>query len=157
LFSGPANRGAGAEKSSFELLLVVFDVCHFEGTVPFHVEGDLRMNWEDRRDGGSGKPQPLCQRIGKVMVVENIQAADEEARPSIIEVDFDGAVFHRDHPEYIVTIDVHIIVVNLINEFGRSYRTGIEVKSNKSKRTSVLVAVRTDESALAETHIRLEG
>jgi hypothetical protein len=47
--------------------------------------------------------------------------------------------------------------VNLISEFGRSYRTGVEVKSNKSKRTSVLVAVRTDESALAETHIRLEG
>jgi hypothetical protein len=91
------------------------------------------------------------------MVVENIQAADEEARPRIIEVNFDRTVFHRDHPKYVFTVDVHVVVVNLVSGLGRSHRTGVEIKSNKGKRTSVLVAVRTDESALTETHIRLEG
>ena len=91
------------------------------------------------------------------MVVENIQATDDEVRPRIIEVNFDRAVLHRDHPKYVVTVDVHVVVVNLVSEVGRSHRTGVKVKSNKSERSLVLVAVRTDESALTETHIRLEG
>src|SRR5215472_17588680 len=51
---------------------------------------------------------------------------------------------------------MHVVVVNLQEQVGRSNRTGIHVKSNKGERASVLLAVRTDEFTLAETHIGLE-
>src|SRR5712692_676607 len=60
---------------------------------------------------------------------------------------------HRDHPEHIVSINMCVVVVNLV---GQSDRTGIQVKSNKGERASVLLAVRTDEFSLAEIHIGLE-
>jgi len=46
--------------------------------------------------------------------------------------------------------------MNLLEQAGRSNRTGIKVKSNKGEGASVLLAVRTDEFTLAETHIGLE-
>jgi hypothetical protein len=48
---------------------------------------------------------------------------------------------------------MHVVVVNLV---GQSNWTVIQVKSNKGERASVLLAVRADEFALAETHIGLE-
>src|SRR2546421_444677 len=76
--------------------------------------------------------------------------------PRIIEVNLDGVVSHWNHPKHVVPVYVHVVVVNLLGETGRSNRTGIHVKSNKGERASVLLAVRTDEFALTETHIGLE-
>src|SRR3989442_14261621 len=116
MLSGPGNRGSRAEESAFETLRVVFNLCRREGTLPFHVEGDRRAHWEDPRDGRSGNSQPLRQRVGKVVVVE---------------VNLDGLVLHRDHPEHVVPVNVRVVVVNLLSEVGRSNRTGEQVKSNK--------------------------
>jgi len=46
--------------------------------------------------------------------------------------------------------------MNLLEQAGRSNWTGIQIKSYKGEGASVLLAVRTDEFALAETHIGLE-
>jgi len=62
----------------------------------------------------------------------------------------------RNHPEYVAPVNMHIVVVNLLEQAGRSNRTGIDIQSNKGERTPVLLAVRTDELALAETHVGLE-
>ena len=71
----------------------------------------------------------------------------------VVKVDPDGAVPDGNHPEDVVAVDVHVVVVDLC---GQSNRTGVQVKSNEDERASVLPAVRTDEFALAETHIGLE-
>jgi len=51
---------------------------------------------------------------------------------------------------------MHVVVVNLLGQTGRSNRTGIHVKSNKGERAAVLAAIRTDELSLTETHVGLE-
>jgi len=60
-------------------------LCRLKGAVPFHVEGNLcadredtRDGWQARYDGRIRKPQPLRQRVGKVVVVEDIQATDDK-------------------------------------------------------------------------------
>lgn len=56
LLRGPVNRGSCAQERTFELLRTIFNLCHRDGAFPFHVEGDRRADWEDPRDGRSGKP-----------------------------------------------------------------------------------------------------
>lgn len=63
---------------------------------------------------------------------------------------------HPDHPKHVVPVNVHVVVVNLVSELGRSGRTGVQVKSNEGERASMLSVVRTDEFALTETHVSLE-
>ena len=82
----------------------------------------------------------MRQRVGKVVVVE---------------VNLDGLVLHRDHPEHVVPVNVRVVVVNLLSEVGRSNRTGVQVKSNKGERAFMQAAVRTDEFALTEPHVGL--
>ena len=91
------------------------------------------------------------------MIVEGWQTAHAQARPRFVEFDIHGFVRHPNHPEHVVRVDVHIVVVDLVREVGRSDRTGVDVKSNKGKRTLMVSAVRADELALAETHVRLES
>lgn len=50
---------------------------------------------------------------------------------------------------------MHVKIVDLFGEYGRSSRTGVDVKSNKGERPLVLMAVRTNKAALAEAHVRL--
>jgi hypothetical protein len=90
------------------------------------------------------------------VVVEDIQVTHEQVGPRTVKVDLDGMVPHRDHPKHIVSIDVHIIVVDLFKEAGRSNRTGIQVQSNKDESAPMPLAIRGDEFSLAETHVRLE-
>lgn len=129
---------------------------HRQCAVPFHVEGNFGPDGENSGDRRSGKAQPLRQGVGKVMVIEHIQAAHDQVGARAVEVNLDGIVPNRDHPEYVVSINVDVVVVNLLGEVGRSNRTGVEVKSNKSERASMLSAVHTNELALAETHVGLE-
>jgi hypothetical protein len=63
---------------------------------------------------------------------------------------------HRNHPEHVVPVNMHVVIVNLVCQLGRSNRTGVDVQSNKGERTSVRAAICADEFALAEAHVRLE-
>ncbi len=72
----------------------------------------------------------------------------------VVEVDSNGAVPDWNHPKDIVTVDVDVVVVDLCDQ---SNRTGIQVKSNEDERAAMGLAVRRDECALTETHVRLEG
>ena len=91
------------------------------------------------------------------MVIKEFESLYPQAGLSIAEVNLNGPVRHRCHPEDVIGINVRIEVVDLLGEYGRSCRTGIYVKSNEGKSPLVLVAVRADKLALAEAHIRLEG
>jgi len=78
-----------------------------------------------------------------------------QARFSLVEVNFESVLIHFDHPEYVVGIDVYVVVVNLLREVCRSNRTGVEVKSNEGEGTAVLDAVDVDKLALPKAHVRL--
>ena len=108
------------------------------------------MRWD-----GVGQPQALRQGIGEIMIIEDVQSLHFQACLPLVKVNLDGVVFHLDHPEHVVGVDMHVVVMNLLGEHCRSGRTGVQIKSNKGERTLVLLAVRTDELALAEAHVRL--
>ena len=91
------------------------------------------------------------------MVIKNFEVADTQARLAIIEIYIDCAVRYPNHPENVVRVDVHVEVVNLLGKVGRSDRTGVQVKSDKSESALVVPSIGADELALAETHVRLEG
>lgn len=138
------------------MLRAVFDLCRRHSAVPFHVEGNLRADREHPRDRRSDKPQPLGQRVGKIVIVENIEIAHQQPRMRTVEINLDRIVSHRDHPEHVVSIHMHVVIVDLLNQFGRSNRTGVQIKSNKGERALMLPAVGTDEPALAKSHVGLE-
>jgi hypothetical protein len=50
---------------------------------------------------------------------------------------------------------VHVVVVDLLGEFARSDRTGVQVKSDKGEREPIVAAVGADVLALTEPHVRL--
>lgn len=50
---------------------------------------------------------------------------------------------------------MHVVVVNLLREVGRSYWTGVQVKSNKGERAPMEKAIYAYELALTEPHVRL--
>src|SRR5207245_5776210 len=90
LLGRPANCSSRAEETAFEMLRAVYNLCHRQGAVPFHVKGNLRADREDPRDRRSGgEPQALCQRVGKVVVVEDIQATHAKTSPRGVEVNLD--------------------------------------------------------------------
>lgn len=91
------------------------------------------------------------------MIVVDIEAADAKARPTAIEINFDGIMVQFDHPENVVRVYVHVVVVDLLREVGRSSGTGKQVKSNKSERTFVNATVGTNELALRKSHVRAVG
>jgi hypothetical protein len=91
------------------------------------------------------------------MVAENVHARHPKAGPLAVKVNFDRIIPYRDHPEYVVPVDMHFVVVDLLIDARRSNRTGVQIESNKGECASVLLAVRADESALAEAHIRWES
>ena len=140
---------------------MVFNFCHREGAVPFHVERDFGAYRKRSRDGrvgpDHGKPQPLRQGIGKVMVVEDVHAKHLKAGSLAVKVNVDGIMPHRDHPEYVVTVHVHVVVVDLLIDAGRSNRTGVQIESNEGECAPMLLAIRAYEPALAEAHVGLEG
>jgi hypothetical protein len=64
-------------------------------------------------------------------------------------------VFHLDHPEHVVRVDVHVEVVDLCGdrEVGRSNRNGVQIKSNEGERTPVELTVGTNELARGKAHV----
>lgn len=89
------------------------------------------------------------------MVIIDVQPAHVQASLPFIKVNLNGMVVNFNHPEHVVGINVHVVVVNLLREVGRSHRTGVQVESNKSKGTHMEAAVDANELALAEAHVRL--
>jgi len=122
-----------------------------ERAIPFHVKRDLGAYRGDARDRGEAKPEG--QRIGNIVVIKDIEPFHLQRSLCLVEVNFNGGVWHADHPEHIVGVNVHVEVVNLIHQ---SDRTGVHVKSNEGEGTLVLPAVNADKSALTETHVGLE-
>jgi hypothetical protein len=55
------------------------------------------------------------------------------------------------HPEYIVRIDVHIEVVDLLRRVGRSHWNGKQIQSDEGKSPLVTATIRPDESPLTES------
>ena len=90
------------------------------------------------------------------MIIEGVQVTDAKSGPRTVEVHFNGVVLHRDHPEHVVTVNVHVVIVDLLNEAGRSNRTGVYIESNKGERGLMKAPIGTNELALAEPHVRLE-
>jgi hypothetical protein len=54
------------------------------------------------------------------VVVEGIQVAHEQAGMRAVEINLDGIVPYRNHPEHVVSINVHVVVVDLFSELGGS-------------------------------------
>jgi hypothetical protein len=103
------------------------------------------------------KPQTLRDGIGDIMVIIDVQPTHEQASLPFVKVNLDGIALNFNHPEYVVGIDVHVVVMNLLRQGSRSDRTGIQVKSNKGERAPVFAPVDPNELALAEPHVRLVG
>jgi hypothetical protein len=73
----------------------------------------------------------------------------------MVEVHLENLIPYRNHPKYVVRIDMHIVVVNLLRDAGRSDRTGIQIQSNKDESPLVAIAVRPDVFSLTESHVGL--
>ena len=84
------------------------------------------------------------------MVVEDSQSAHSQAGPSQVKINIDCIVPYPDHPEHVVGINVNVVVVDLFRHISRSNRTGVQVQSDKGKRTMVPLTVGTNELALTE-------
>jgi len=52
---------------------------------------------------------------------------------------------------------MHVEIVGLLREIGRSHRTGVQIKSNKRERAIMRATVDSNKLALAKAHIRLVG
>jgi hypothetical protein len=161
LLRGPIDGGCRGEERTHKPLSSIVNLCRCDYPIPLHVERDSRTYGSDGRDGGireaqiTRESQPKGQRIGDVVVVKDLQASHLQASLAVVKVNFDGPVRHAHHPEDVVGINMRVEVVDLVGEYGRSSRTGIQVESNKGERPLVLMAVRTDKAALAEAHVRL--
>ena len=113
------------------------------------------MDWEDSRDGWSGNPQTIGQRIGKIVIVGDFQVMHCQSSLRLVEVDPHGVASYWDHPKDVVPVNSHIVIMNLLGyrQRVRSNWNGIEVQSNETEGTVMLHPVRTDESALTEAHV----
>jgi hypothetical protein len=153
LIGRPGNGGSRAQERAFEGLGSVVNPGRRQRAVPDDIERYRRMNWEDRRDGRIGKAEALSERIRDVVIVEDTHVRNVEFSVRIVKMDPDRAVPDWNHPEDVVAVDMHVVVVDLC---GQSNRTGVQIKSNKDERATMRLAVGSDECALTETHVRLE-
>jgi hypothetical protein len=158
----PLDGGAGAEERTLKALRAIVNLRCRDDTIPFHVERNRRAHGSDRCDERigvvriAGQSQPKGQRVCEVMIIEDLQPTHSKACSRFVEIYFDGVLRDWDHPEHVVRVDVQVEIVDLFREVGRSGRTGVQVKSNKGERALMAAAVRTDELALGEAHVRLE-
>lgn len=158
----PRDCRARLEERALESLGCVANLGGRENAAPFDLEGDGREHWEHRWDRwvgepqATGKSQPGCQRVRKVVIIEDVQTAHAQPRPTLVDVDLHGMVTHADGPKQAVGLDVRVVVVYLLGEVGRSNWTGEEVESNKGECALVPTPIGPDEHALIEAHVRLK-
>lgn len=153
LICRPCDCGSGTQEGAPEALCRIVNIGCRQRAVPDDIERYRRMDWEDRRDGRIGKAEALGERVRDVVIVEDAHVRDVEFSVRIVKMDPDRAMPDWNHPEDVVAVDVHVVVVDLC---GQSNRTGVQIKSNKDERATMLLAVGSDECALTETHVRLE-
>jgi len=142
------------------VLVCVINFCRFHSATPFHIDRNLCANRKDPwlAEGRGRNSQPLRQRVSKIVIIENVQATQTEAGVPAGEVNLDGVVTHRNHPEHEVAVNMHVVIMDLCgNRKNRSNWSGVQVESNKGERAPMQSAIRPDEFALAETHISTEG
>jgi len=89
--------------------------------------------------------QIVSVRHGNVVHADRGEAA--------IEVDLNGIVRHWNHPEKTVGRDSGTVVMNLLNDIGRSYRTGVDVESDEHEGTMMVVAIFANVFALHGSHV----
>ena len=89
------------------------------------------------------------------MVVEDVELPYVQTGLRVVEINLNRVRIDADHPEHVIRVDVHVVIVDLLGEIGRSSRTGEDIESNKSKRALVLAAVCANELAFAESHVCL--
>jgi hypothetical protein len=92
------------------------------------------------------------------VIVEDFQVTRPQSSLRLVEVDFYGVASYWDHPEDVIPVNVHIVIVDLLSyrQGVRSNWNGIEIESDKTEGTVMLVPVCADESALTEAHVRPE-
>jgi hypothetical protein len=90
------------------------------------------------------------------MVVKDLKVVHDQASLRAAHLNRNRVVAYRNHPKHVVPINVHVVIMNLGNQTGRSNRTGIHVKSNECERALMLTAVRADKPALTEAHVGLK-
>lgn len=91
------------------------------------------------------------------MIVEGFYAVLGEPSLAVVEADDHRIVRDSNHPEHVVSIDVQVVIMNLVCEIGRSGRTGVEVQSDKGERPRNRATANGDEIAFTETHIGAKG
>lgn len=93
------------------------------------------------------------------MVIEDLQALHAQAGSPSVEVNLQCVVFHLDHPEHIVRVDVNVEVMNLCGdrEAGRSNRNGVQIKSNEDEGAPMGLTVDTNELTPGEAHVGSVG
>ena len=84
------------------------------------------------------------------MIVEDFQVAHRQSSLRLVEVDFYGVASHWDHPENVAPVNSYVVIMDLLSyrQGVRSNWNGIEVKSDKTESTVMLVPVRADDSAV---------
>ena len=87
------------------------------------------------------------------MIIKDLETAHAQADACIAEVNLYCTVRHSNHPENVVHVDVHVVVVDLLGQYCRSDRTGIQVKSDEGESALMMAAIGTDKLALAEAHV----
>ena len=89
------------------------------------------------------------------MIVEDVQITHLQSSLRVVEIDLYGVVPHGNHPEDVVPVNSHVVIMDLLS-YGQGVRSNwnrVEVQSNKTEGTVMLLTVRTDESALTEAHV----
>lgn len=120
LVGRPLDCGSRAEERTLEALRAVVNFRRRDDAVPFHIErnggadGGDRRNCRIREAQAARKTQPLRQRVGQVMVIEDLQVLHAQAGSPLVEVHLDSVVFHLNHPEHVVRVNVHVEVMNLL-------------------------------------------
>lgn len=93
------------------------------------------------------------------MVIIDVQIPNAQAGSPLVEVNLQRVVFHLDHPEHIVRVDVNVEVMNLCRdrEAGRSNRNGVQIKSNENEGAPMELTVDTNELSPREAHVGSVG
>lgn len=87
----------------------------------------------------------MSVRYGSVVYADRGEAA--------IKVDLNGFVRHWNDPEKTIGRDTWTVVMNLLDDVGRSYRTGVDVESDKHEGTIMVFTVFANVFALHGSHV----
>jgi len=149
----PIDSPSGLHESATEVLHLVYDLCRACDAAPLNVERYRRRNRSDGRDAQTGKPLSIGEVVQQIVSVRHGNVVHADRGEAAIEVDLNGIVPHWNHPEKTVGRDSGTVVMNLLNDIGRSYRTGVDVESDEHEGTMMVVAIFPNVFALHGSHV----